>query len=323
MNRLVSTGLSRVRRGRASPVIGGVTMALCAIALVAAVAVALPGTAHALKVVSEKTAGGFTFPESVAYDPGEKVLYVSEFGGTEPKAAEKDGLGYLNKVSLDGKILVEHVFPAAGVTMNKPKGIWIQHGKLWVTDIDSVWEFNLKSKQGKRLALPGAQFANDPAILGKTLYVSDNRGDALFSVTPADFLDKKAGEPQVSQVWAGKGINPNGLYPSKDGALWMVGILSDKEPRGIYKMTPGQDPVTIYKDVGRLDGLYAMKDGSLIFTDWNTGSVHHWTAKGEKQVLATGFKGPADLCVFPHGKGLRMVVPDLPKSELRIVDLAM
>ena len=33
-----------------------------------------------LKFLSEQTMTGFAFPESVAYDPGAKVLYVSQFG---------------------------------------------------------------------------------------------------------------------------------------------------------------------------------------------------------------------------------------------------
>ena len=55
----------------------------------------------ALRVVSEQTATGFAFPESVAYDPRAKVLYVSQFG-SELKPAEKDGKGRISKVSLCG-----------------------------------------------------------------------------------------------------------------------------------------------------------------------------------------------------------------------------
>lgn len=35
------------------------------------------------RVVSEQTVTGFAFPESVAYDPQAKVLYVSQFGGAK------------------------------------------------------------------------------------------------------------------------------------------------------------------------------------------------------------------------------------------------
>jgi len=39
--------------------------------------------------------------------------------------------------------------------------VWIQGNRLWVTDIDAAWLFDLKTKKGRRLALP-VGFANDP-----------------------------------------------------------------------------------------------------------------------------------------------------------------
>ena len=35
--------------------------------------------------------------------------------------------------------------------------------------------------------------------------------------------------------------------------------------------------------------------------------------------LAKGFAGPADFCVVPEDKGFMVVVPDLVKSELRMM----
>lgn len=286
--------------------------------VVLALSLTLP--ACAMKVVSDNTATGFKFPESCAYDPEGKVLYVGSFGGTELKPAEKDNNGYISRVSLDGKMLEERFLPAPGVTMNKPKGIWVAGSRLWVTDIDGVWIFDTKTKRGKKLLLPGIQFANDPAIIGSTLYVSDNRADALFSVTPADFLDLKD-SPKIEVVWKDKGINPNGVYASQDGTLLIVGFKSDKEKRSIYSMKPGQEPKAISKEIGRLDGLYQLRDGTLLVTDWDTGSVFTWSESAGMKTIATGFKGPADLCVFPHDGGLTVVVPDLVKSELRMIKL--
>jgi hypothetical protein len=40
------------------------------------------------------------------------------------------------------------------------------------------------------------------------------------------------------------------------------------------------------------------------------------------ETLAKDFKGPADFCVIPEGQGLLVVVPDLVKSELRLIRLA-
>lgn len=268
------------------------------------------------RVVSEQTVKGFAFPESVAYDPQAKVLYVSEFG-SELKPAEKDGKGRISKVSLTGEVLDKQFLPAAGAALNKPKGIWVEANRLWVTDIDAVWVFDVKTRRGKKLALAGIQFANDPAVIGNALYVSDNRADQLYRVEPADFLET-SGEPKVTRVFQGKSINPNGVYPGKDGSLLMVGFMSAQESRGIYSLSAGGEIKTLAKDVGRLDGLYQMDDGTLLFTDWNSGSLLRWSAKGT-ETLAKGFKGPADFCVVPEANGLLVVVPDLVQSELRLV----
>lgn len=276
-----------------------------------------------VRVVSENTATGFAFPESVACDPKADVLYVSEFG-SELKPTQKDGKGRISKVSLDGKVIEQRFLPAEGEVLNKPKGIWVKGDRLWVTDIDVVWVFDLKSRKGRKVELPGAKFANDPTVLvklfGNALYVSDNRGDQLFRVEPADFLNRKE-NPKVTLVFSGKSINPNGLYPAKDGSLLMVGFKSKEEPRAIYSMRPGSDPEAISQPIGRLDGVYQMKDGSLLVTDWDSGSLLHWSAKAGVQTLASGFKGPADLCAFPNANGLMVVVPDLVKSELRMIQL--
>src|SRR5688572_10648733 len=96
------------------------------------------------RVSSQQTVSGFKFPESTAYDPAGKVLYVGNFGGDKLAPAEKDGKGYVSKVALNGKVLEEEAF---AVTMNKPKGIWIERGRLWVTDIDAVWIFDLKRSE--------------------------------------------------------------------------------------------------------------------------------------------------------------------------------
>src|SRR6266545_2631237 len=248
-----------------------------------------------LRVVSEQTVKGFAFPETVTYDPQAKVLYVSEFG-SELKPAEKDGKGRISKVSLTGDVLDKQFLPApGGEVLNKPKGSWVAGNKFWVTAIDV-------------------------AVMGKALYVSDNRTDQLFRVEPADFLEM-SGEPKVTRVFQGKSVNPNGVYPAKDGSLLMVGFMSAEQPRGIYTVDAGGEVKTLAKDIGRLDGLYQMDDGTLLVTEWNSGSLAHWSAKGI-QTLAKGFKGPADFCVIPEPNGFLVIVPDLVQSELRLVHLA-
>jgi hypothetical protein len=295
----------------------GLAFSICLVVFQATNAPA--ASAKELKVLSEQTAGGFGHVESVAYDPKGKVLYTSDFG-PELKPADKDGKGKITKVSLDGKILEDGFLPGPGQTLNKPKGIWIKGNRLWVTDIDSVWVFDLKTKKGKKLDLPGITFANDPTVMADALYVSDNRSDQLVRVEPADFLEIKA-EPKITVLFKEKGVNPNGVYPGKRGALMMVGFKGKDDPRGIYSLVPGKEPELLSDKIGMLDGLHLLSDGDILATDWVSGSLFQWNKTMGMKKLATDFKGPADFCAFENAKGLMVVVPDLVKGELRFVQL--
>jgi hypothetical protein len=270
--------------------------------------------ARPLKVVSDTAIPGFVFPESVGCDQANHLLYVSQFGGTELKPAEKDGKGFISKVGVDGKILEARAFPEI---LNKPKGIWVDGLRLWVADIDSVWIFDTRTRKGRRLMLPGIQFANDVALQGNVLYVSDNRSDQLFRVEPADFLDARV-QPKVQSLWSKKDVNPNGLWPAKDGSLLMAGFLAADKPRAIFAMGKDGAVKALSKPIGRLDGLYEMHDGTILATDWDTGSFFRWRAEGGMETLAKDFKGPADFCVM----GTTAFVPDLVKGEVRILEMS-
>jgi hypothetical protein len=295
------------------------------IAVLAAALLALPAAVSAQdnwRATSEQTVGGWVNPESVGCDVKNKVLYVGNFGSPKLDPTLKDGMGYISKVGLDGKVIDKQFLPAAGgEKFNKPKGIWIQGDRLWVTDIDVVWVFDLKTKKGRKLAIPGIQFANDPAVMGGALYVSDNRADRVYKVEPADFLNAR-GEPKISTMFEAQGVNPNGLYPGADGQLLMVGFIAPDKPRGIYVLGVSGQVKPISAPIGRLDGLYRLPGGSLLVTDWNTGSLFVWNpVTGDSRKLADGFKGPADLCVMPNAGGLTVYVPDLVQSQVRIVQL--
>ena len=296
----------------------------CACVLLAACATPTPAPTHyqasapdasaPIQVLSDTAVPGFGWPESVGCDTEHHVLYVSQFGGPKPNPPAKDGLGYISKVAPDGKVIEKRAFD---VTMNKPKGLWIVGTRLWATDIDALWIFDTATRQSRRLELPGIQFANDVTVMNGAAYVSDNRSDQLFKVEPADYLDASV-QPRVSVVWARKGVFPNGLWPAQDGSLLMVGFESPDRHKSIYSMGADGTITELSQPIGRLDGLYERPDGTLLVTDWDSGSVFRFGPKKEVQVLGKGFKGPADLCVM----GDMLYVPDLVKGEVRILHLA-
>jgi len=273
------------------------------------------------RATSESVVGGFVNPESAGCDARGKAIYVGNFGAPKLDPSSKEGMGYISKLDLHGKVLEKQFLPAAGgEKLNKPKGIWIRGDRLWVTDIDVVWIFDLKTKKGRKVALPGVVFANDPAVMGNALYVSDNRSDQLVKVEPADFLHAKK-EPTVTQMFIGKGVFPNGVYPMADGMLLMVGMQAPDKPKGLYALGVSGQVKELSGPIGRLDGAYVMADGSVLYTDWNAGALIHRKENGETRKLSDGLKGPADFCVLPNAGGLTVYLPDLVQSQLRIIQL--
>jgi hypothetical protein len=297
---------------------------LIAIALAGALGFVLMGIsalgAQELRVISEETVTGFVHPESVAYDPGEKVLYVGQFGSVL-KPTLKDGKGKISKVSLKGEVLEEQFLPAPGGILNKPKGIWVEGTRLWVTDIDVAWIFDLKTRKGREVALPGAIFTNDPTVIGNALFVSDSKEGRIYRVEPADFLDMP-GKPTVSVFPGPLPFKPNGLYPALDGSLLAVGFDKTAKEGRIHAIDMTGNIKVLATGLGGLDGIAQLEDGSILVTDWRVSSLLWWDKNAGVKRLATGFKGPADFCVVPEAQGLMVVVPDLVKSELRMIRLS-
>ena len=295
-----------------------------AIALAGALSFVLMGAnamwAQEFRVTSEKTVTGFVHPESIAYDAGKKVLYVGQFGSVL-KPTLKDGKGKISKVSLTGKFLEEQFLPAPGGILNKPKGIWVEGTRLWVTDIDVVWIFDLKTRKGREVALPGAIFANDPTVIENVLFVSDYKKDRIYRIEPADCLDMP-GNPKVSVFPGPLSFAPNGLYPALDGSLLAVGFDKTAKEGRIHSIDMAGNIKVLATGLGGLDGIAQLEDGSILVTDWKARSLLWWDKTGGVKKLATGFKGPADFCVVPEVLGLMVVVPDLVKSELRMILLA-
>ncbi len=270
----------------------------------------------------EKIIGGFKNPESIAYDPVNKVLYMSEFGsGLKP--TEKDGAGYIRKLSLKGETLEERFLPdpKTKIVLNKPKGIAVKADKLWVTDIDVVWEFDLETKEGKKLSLQGAQFLNDVIVRDGTLYVSDTQGDQIFQIEPADYLSRSH-RPAIKVIAKGKGLSPNGLCGEK-GNLFVAGYDFGGGDRGLYSVSSKGEVKELLPPFGQLDGIAHTKDGKTIFfSDWKTKTLYKMKDKGKPEAVATGFEGPADFALWEDDKGIHIAIPDLAKSEMRLIDIS-
>lgn len=145
-------------------------------------------------------------PESVLFDAGGRVLYVSNIDGKEPWT--KDGKGSIAKVGLDGKVIA-----AEWVTgLEAPKGMALHNGRLYVADLDQLVVIDVKKGAiAERIAMPGAKGLNDvTADKAGTVYVSDMHGLKIYAVTK--------GKPAV---WLEGFKRPNGVL-AHGGDLYVL-----------------------------------------------------------------------------------------------------
>ncbi|MFM7631439.1 MAG: hypothetical protein ACKO43_06520, partial [Alphaproteobacteria bacterium] len=127
--------------------------------------------------VAQSTGDGFMItgldhPESVAFDG--TSYYISNVG-KEMAPTAKDGDGYITRVSADGTILDAKW--ADG--LNAPKGLVFAYNRLWVTDVDQVYGYDVttgKLDEVFSLAPRRIQFDQKPvAFLNDIVALPDNR----------------------------------------------------------------------------------------------------------------------------------------------------
>jgi len=201
-------------------------------------------------------------PESVLFDAGNKVLYVTNIDG---QPGGKDSKGSVGKVGLDGKIIAAEWISG----LNAPKGMGLYKNKLYVSDLTEVVVIDIKKGVIiEKIPVPDAVFLNDISIDQKgTVYVSDSRTFKVHKIengTVFLLVDKLQG--------------PNGLLVIKDGLLILdrgslLKLTSDGQ---LSKLADGMDPST--------DGIEMVKEQEYIVSSW-AGIVYYVHGNGHKTTL--------------------------------------
>lgn len=236
---------------------------------------------------------GFSNPESVIYDKQANVLYVSNVNGA---ANEKDGNGFISRVSLDGKILAK-----AWVTgLNAPKGLAIYGNKLYTADIDTLIEIDIPTAAiTNRYQVADAKFLNDVAASASgEIYVSDMMANRIHQLKNGKFTlwlespDLEApngllvqGDNLVLGAW---GVMVEGFRTDTPGHLKTIS-LKDKSIKSLGDGSP----------IGNLDGVEADLDGDYYVTDWMAGKLLHIGKSGKAGELLMLEQGMADLAFIP------------------------
>jgi sugar lactone lactonase YvrE len=243
------------------------------------------------------TASGFEGPESVVYDGGRDVFYVSNIVGA-PDA--KDGAGYISRLAADGT--VQEAQWVAG--FDAPKGMVLAGDTLYVSDIDRLVAVDLESGAiSGTWPAEGAVFLNDTAVdSAGRVYVSDMMTNRVY------VLDGDS----VSLWLEDEGlIHPNGLEV-QDGQLLVAGWGKDiqddfttKEPGRVLSVDLETKAITVVGDgsgVGNLDGIEPDGAGGWLTTDWIAGGLHRIAPDGKAQELLDLGQGSADLEYLPDQK---------------------
>lgn len=202
-------------------------------------------------------------PESVLFDPVEKVLYVSNIEGKNPGA--KDGTGSIAKVGLDGKVIaVRWVSGLEG-----PKGMGLHKGLLYVADIDTVVVIDVAAAEVKqKIPVADSKFLNDITIdKDGTLYVSDTITGKVHAITNG----------KVSTLLEDlKG--PNGLLALGDDfyVLHNNGLFQLQEDKSLKLIAEGMKE--------GVDGVVRLSSGDFVVSCWG-GVVYYVSADGETQSM--------------------------------------
>jgi hypothetical protein len=263
---------------------------------------------------------GFAAPESAYYDAPSNAVFVSSING---QILEKDGNGYISRLSPDGKVVSEKW----AARLNAPKGLRSARGVLYVSDIDEVVGFDIASgREVSRVQVEGAQFLNDLATASDgTVYVSDSAALKVFEV--------RNGKASVFVEGADVVEQPNGLLV--DGNRLILGSIGPApQPgapgRGRGAAAPGghlfafdlktrQRTLVTTELVGGIDGIEPDGQGGLIVTDVLGQRLLHVARDGAVRVLAKFTAGGADFGYVPARK--LAVVPFLFSNSVAAYDL--
>ena len=249
------------------------------------------GLAYAQDIKPEKLweTSGLNNPESVVFDIKTGSIFVSNVNGG---AGDKDGNGYIARLSVDGTILDKQWVKG----LNAPKGLAVAHGKLYTADIDTLVEIDIATAAiSNRYKVTDAKFLNDVAAAPDgDIYVSDmtmNRihllHDGKFSIwlESPDLLNPNGllvqGRKLIVGAW---GVMTDGFNTKVPGHLLKISLRN----KGIKNIGDGQP-------VGNLDGVEAYGDNAYLVTDWMAGTLLLIDKSGKVTTVLVLKPGCADL----------------------------
>ncbi len=203
--------------------------------------------------------------ESVLFDASRNILYVSCIDG---KPEEKDGKGFIAKVTPDGKVQKTNWITG----LDAPKGMGLFKNKLYVADITRVDVIDVATgKVIDKIEVEGAKFLNDITVDAKgNVYISDTQTGKIHTLK-----NNKAEVYFESTDF--KGVN--GLLAISD-ELYIADFGSGDN----YKLSADKKLTKITNTSEGADGVVMVGKNEYLVSNWH-GEVYYVSAEGVSQKL--------------------------------------
>jgi sugar lactone lactonase YvrE len=203
--------------------------------------------------------------ESVAFDSKNNVLYVSCIDG---KPEEKDGKGYIGKVSPDGKVIAAQWVSG----LDAPKGLGIFKDNLYVADVTKIVTINIPTgKITGSIEVPGSKFLNDIAV--------DSKGNVYAS-------DTQTGKIHVLKDGRVDVFFESSEFKGVNGVLCVGNdfYIVDFATGTFYKLTADKKLSVVCKTAEGADGIVPIGNNEYLVSSWH-GEVYLVNGKGESKKL--------------------------------------
>lgn len=206
-------------------------------------------------------------PESVIYYEADSTLYVSCIGAVPPDA--KDGDGYIAKLSPSDGSIVDPMWVSG---LHAPKGLGILDGKLYVTNIDDIWEIDIASGDVlNTYPVEGASFLNDIDISPDgEVFITDSGTDKVHMLK----------DGILSTVLESSEFNrPNGLLHMGDKMF-----MSTSGSGNFYEINTNDWTYKVVTDsIFGGDGV-ELTGVDYLVSSW-MGEVYYVSANGDKTLM--------------------------------------